>query len=66
MLRRSVPVAAKGTAIFVVDRKVQRIPLTPGGDNKLTGSAAVELPKEPKGAVQITIPGGNTVQAKFN
>ena len=56
----------KGTAIFVVDGKAQRIPLTPGGDNKLTGSAAVELPKEPKGAVQITIPRGNTVQAKFN
>jgi hypothetical protein len=55
----------KGTAIFVIDGKAQRIPLSPSGDNKLTGSAAVELPKEPKGAVQITIPGGNTVQAKF-
>jgi len=56
----------KGTAIFVVDGKPQRIPLTPAGENKLTGAGTVELPKEPKGAVQITLPGGNTVQAKFH
>jgi hypothetical protein len=55
----------KGTAIFVVDGKAQRIPLTPAGENKLTGTAAVALPKEPKGAVQITTPAGSTVQAKF-
>ncbi len=44
----------KGTAIFVVDGKPQRIPLTPAGTNKLTGTSPVALPKEPKGAVQIT------------
>jgi hypothetical protein len=56
----------KGTAIFVIDGKPQRIPLSPAGDNKLTGTSAVPLPKEPKGAVQITTPSGSNVQAKFD
>lgn len=55
----------KGTAIFVIEGKPQRIPLTPAGANKLTGTSPVALPKEPKGAVQITTPTGSTVQAKF-
>jgi hypothetical protein len=55
----------KGIAIFVVGGKPQRIPLTPAGTNKLAGASPVALPKEPKGAVQITVPGGSTVQAKF-
>jgi len=55
----------KGTAIFVVDGKPQRIPLAPAGENRLTGTSAVTLPGEPKGAVQITAPDGRTVQAKF-
>ncbi len=56
----------KGTAIFVVDGKAQRIPLAPAGDNLLTGTSPVSLPSEPKGAVQLSTPGGGTVQAKFN
>ncbi|CAM5276766.1 hypothetical protein AFEL58S_00157 [Afipia felis] len=56
----------KGTAIFVIDGKPQRIPLTPAGENKLTGVSTISIPSEPKGAVQITTPGGSTVQAKFN
>ena len=56
----------KGVAIFTVSGKAQRIPLTPGGENKLMGTSPVELPKEPKGAVQITTPTGSTLQAKFN
>ncbi|HVG52441.1 MAG TPA: hypothetical protein VM867_12480 [Xanthobacteraceae bacterium] len=55
----------KGTAIFVVEGKPQRIPLSPDGDNKLTGTSPVALPAAPKGAVQITTPTGSTVQAKF-
>ncbi|MGE0037964.1 MAG: hypothetical protein AB7S93_20290 [Xanthobacteraceae bacterium] len=55
----------KGTAILVVGGKPQRIPLTPAGTNKLTGTSPVALPKEPKGAVQITTPTGSTVLAKF-
>ena len=62
------PVASqghKGTAIFVIGGKAQRIPLEPAGENKLTGTAAVAVPARPKGAVQITKPDGATVQAKF-
>ena len=55
----------KGTAILVVDGKPQRITLEPQGAN-LTGKAAVALPAEPKGAVQLTTPAGSTVQGKFN
>jgi hypothetical protein len=56
----------KGTAIFVIDGKPQRIPLTSAGENKLTGTSTILIPSEPKGAVQITTPSGSTVQAKFN
>jgi hypothetical protein len=56
----------KGVAIFVIGGKPQRIPLAPAGENKLTGTSAVDLPKMPKGAVQITTPTGSTVQAKFD
>ena len=55
----------KGTAILVVDGKPQRITLEPQGPS-LTGKAAVALPAEPKGAVQLTTPAGSTVQGKFN
>src|SRR5262245_54900364 len=55
----------KGTAIFVIKGKPERIPLTPAGDNQLKGDAKVDLPVEPKGAVQLTTPTGSTVQAKF-
>jgi hypothetical protein len=55
----------KGTAIFVIDGKPQRIPLSPAGDNRLSGTSAVNLPTQPKGAVQITTPSGSTMQAKF-
>lgn len=56
----------KGTAIFVVDGKPLRIPLTAAGDNRLTGTSAVAISGAPKGAVQIITPAGSTVQAKFN
>jgi hypothetical protein len=56
----------KGTAIFVIEGKPQRIPLTPAGENKLTGTSAVSIPRAPKGAVQITTPAGATMQAKFD
>jgi len=56
----------KGIAIFVIKGKPERITLTPAGDNQLKGDAKVDLPAEPKGAVQITTPTGGTVQAKFD
>jgi hypothetical protein len=55
----------KGTAIFVINGKAERISLTPAGENQLKGTSSVDLPAEPKGAVQITTPTGSTVQAKF-
>ena len=64
--RRSAPKAFRGIAIFVIDGKPERITLTPAGDNQLKGASSVDLPAEPKGAVQITTPTGSTVQAKFN
>jgi hypothetical protein len=62
------PVDAKGfkaTGIFVVGGKVQRIELKPDAANKLSGTATVALPADLKGAVQIALPAGGTVQAKF-
>jgi hypothetical protein len=56
----------KGNAIFVIDGKPQRIPLSPAGGNKLTGTSPVSIPNEPKGAVQIITPTGSTVQGKLN
>ena len=55
----------KGTAIFVINGKAERITLTPTGENQLKGTSSVDLPAELKGAVQITTPTGSTVQAKF-
>jgi hypothetical protein len=55
----------KGTAIFVIEGKPQRIPLTPAGENRLAGTSSVDLPAAPKGAVQITTASGSTMQAKF-
>ena len=65
---KNEPVDAKGykaTGIFVVGGKPQRIELKHESANKLTGAAAVALPPTLKGAVQITLPTGQTVQAKF-
>ena len=56
----------KGVAILVVEGKPLRIPLAPAGGNKLTGTAEMPIPGEPKGAVQITTSAGGTVQAKFD
>ena len=55
----------KGTAIFVINGKAERISLTPAGENRLKGTSSVDLPAEPKGAVQIMTPTGSTAQAKF-
>src|SRR6187397_2281862 len=37
----------KGTAIFVIEGKPQRIPLSPAGENRLSGTSAVNLPTQP-------------------
>ena len=66
--KKDQPVDAKGlkgTGIFVVAGKPLRIELKPDSANKLSGSAPVPLPAKLKGAVQITLPNGKSVQAKF-
>jgi hypothetical protein len=55
----------KGTAILLIDGKPQRIALSPAGGNRLTGTSSGAMSKAPKGAVQIHIPDGTTVQGKF-
>ncbi|HEX6000412.1 MAG TPA: hypothetical protein VFZ16_13630 [Hyphomicrobiaceae bacterium] len=63
------PIDAKGfkaTGIFVVGGKPQRIELAPEAANKLSGTAGAALPADLKGAVQIRLPTGGTVQAKFD
>jgi hypothetical protein len=55
----------KGLAILSIDGKSQRITLDAGDGTKMTGKVTGNLPKQPKGVVQITPPGGKTVSAKF-
>src|SRR5215207_7773048 len=59
------PDGFKGVAILVVDGKSQRIPLE-AADRKLSGTAGVKLPANPKGVIQLTLPDGKTAQARFN
>jgi hypothetical protein len=62
------PVDAKGakaTGIFVIDGKPQRIELTGQSANQLSGTSPIALPASLKGAVQITLPSGKSIQAKF-
>jgi hypothetical protein len=62
------PVDAKGykaVGIFLVEGKPQRVELKAESANALTGTASVSLPATLKGTVQITLPTGKSVQAKF-
>lgn len=62
------PVDAQGhraIGIFVVGGKPQRIELNAENANRLSGTSTVPLPGSLKGVVQITLPTGKTVQAKF-
>lgn len=64
---RPVPAQGfKGTAIFVVEGKSQRIVLEPADGTRLSGTAAVALPVQPKGVVQIADPDGKTAQGRYN
>ncbi len=56
----------KGVAILAIDGKSTRVVLESSDGAKLSGKAAGALPAAPKGVVQITEPGGKTVQARFN
>lgn len=64
---RPVPATGfTGIAILVLDGKAARIPLAPAGTDRLAGTGAVDLGARPKGAVQITPPGGRTASGSFN
>lgn len=55
----------KGTAILLIDGKPVRLVLAPTKPGVLSAETGVAVPKEVKGAVQITDKDGKTVQAKF-
>lgn len=55
----------KGTAVLVIDGKPQRIQLAPASANRLTGAAAIDIPKTARGAVQLQLPAGGSVQGRF-
>jgi hypothetical protein len=55
----------KGTAILLVDGKPLRVILAPKEPGVLSAETGVTVPKDVKGAVQITGPDGKTSQAKF-
>lgn len=56
----------KALAILAAQGKSQRVVLAPAGDNRLTGLASVDLAGDAKGVVQVSAPGGKTVQARFD
>lgn len=60
------PKGFKGTAIFSLGGKAERITLVPSGKGGLTGEATAPLPAKLKGAVQLTAPDGKTVTARFD
>jgi hypothetical protein len=62
------PVSAEGwsaNAILLVNGAVQRFELAPDADGRLSGTAAVAVPKDVKGAIQLAAPDGTSAQAKY-
>jgi len=62
------PVASNGfkaVAILNADGKAQRIALEPGDSTKLSGKAAMPLPADVKGVVQLTAPDSKVAQGQF-
>lgn len=55
----------KGNAILVVGGKPARFALEAAEGHKLVGKAPAPVDAGVKGAVQITLPDGTTIQAKF-
>jgi hypothetical protein len=55
----------KGNAILIVNGKPARFGLEPAGGQTLIGKAPSPVEAGVKGAVQLTLPDGSTVQAKF-
>jgi hypothetical protein len=55
----------KGNAILIVNGKPARFSMVPTGGQTLTGKAPSPVEPGVKGAIQLTLPDGSTVQAKF-
>ncbi len=55
----------KANAILIVDGKAIRFALEPSGSQKMIGKAPSPVAAGVKGAIQITLPDGSAVQAKF-
>lgn len=55
----------KANAILIVGGKPARFALEPAGGQKMVGTAPGPVEPGVKGAVQITLPDGGAVQAKF-
>ena len=55
----------KGNAILIVNGKPARFSMEPSGGQTLTGKAPSPVEPGVKGAIQLTLPDGSTVQAKF-
>ncbi len=55
----------KANAILIIDGKPARFALEPAGGTILTGKAPGPVAAGVKGALQITLPDGSTVQAKY-
>jgi hypothetical protein len=49
----------------MVQSPQQRFDLAPDADGRLSGTAAVAVPKDVKGAIQLAAPDGTTAQAKY-
>jgi hypothetical protein len=56
---------SKANAILIVGGKPARFALEPAGGQKMVGKAPGPVEPGVKGAVQITLPDGATIQAKF-
>lgn len=54
-----------GNAILLVDGKPQRFPLEATDAGTLSGTAAVPVMQDVKGALQLTAPDGSSTQAKY-
>lgn len=63
--RPVAPAGFRATAVLIVEGRSQRVTLEAASD-RLTGRAAASVPASVRGAVQLTAPNGQTVQARFN
>jgi hypothetical protein len=59
------PAGLMGVAILLVGGKQQRIPLASAAPGRLSGTLQGGAPAELKGVVQLSVPAGGSIQARF-